>query len=121
MAVTVITPLYPGVRQTPYSAYFVCAGDDATAPGTLGRTAVLAGCPEGPLKTLLTRTADWTVFNLGNANCGLIHCRVSTLGSNGLISTSARFLWTATGLKAAVAPVSGALLVEIRLSQTERL
>jgi hypothetical protein len=123
MAITQIGSVYPPNQQTPYSAYFVAVGDDASDPGTLNRAGVLAGCQNGPLKELLTRTSDWTVFNLGGVLCGAVNCRLSSLGgTGGLTATEARFLFTATGLKAAVEDVgaSTSLCVEIRLSQTER-
>ena len=120
MAVTTIVPMYPAVQQSPYSALMACYGDDATSPGTLARALVLAGVQSGPLKELLTRTADWTVFNLGGTKCGEVHCRVAPLLGGGLVSQQARFWWEATGLKAAVAINNGSLLVEIRLSQSER-
>jgi len=31
---------------------------------TVSRSTVLAACAEGPLKALLTRTVNWTVFNM---------------------------------------------------------
>jgi hypothetical protein len=123
MAITTITPSYPGNvhSATPYSAVFVLAGNDNADPGTLNSTQVLAGCMPGPLKEFLQRHADWTVLNLGGTLCGVVHCR--TVGATGRDPQAIRLVWLTAGMKAAVdgGMVTAVVVTfEIRLSQSER-
>jgi hypothetical protein len=120
MAITQIIAIVPGIQLTPYSTYFLVVGDDAADPGTLPRADVLNGCSPGPLKEVLTRTADWTVFNLNGSKCGAINCRVYQYDRR---TENTRFLFEANGLKASVGnslSESLTIILELRLSQTER-
>lgn len=122
MAATTITAAYPTSTTlvSPFSATFFCAGNDETSAGTLNRAGVLAGCVAGPLKALLASTPDWTVFNLGGAQCGQVHVRNVNVGGPTPVSVASlvNIVWVANGLKAAVA--TGDFPIEVRLTHTLR-
>jgi hypothetical protein len=84
------------------------------------RAAVLAACAPGPLKELLTRTADWTVFNLGSAGARLIQVRevLHRSSETGGIYIDGEILFQAAALKC---DCNGTCQFEIRLQHTERL
>lgn len=98
-----------------HSLIITTSGDGGAVSAT--RADVLAACAEGPLKTLLTRTADWTVFNLSQAACGAIHVREIVQRQGGADAEVFEFFWTATGIKA---DCDSVLQLEIRLSHTSR-
>jgi len=52
--------------RTPYSAVLQASNDGTpAAPFAYTRTNLLAALLPGPLRALLTKTADWSVFNAG--------------------------------------------------------
>lgn len=106
--------------SSPHSFQLYLMGTGGAATKT--RAEILANCAEGPLKALLARTPDWTVFNLGDVACNALHAREvinrsvndPTPAAAGLVE----FLWTSTGIKA---DCSGTRQLDIRLSHTSRL
>jgi hypothetical protein len=74
------------------------------------RADVLAACASGPLKEMLTRTGDWTQFNLTQAKNGMISVREVVESGTISGSTLLQFTWTAAGIAQ----------LEIRLSHTSR-
>jgi hypothetical protein len=94
-----------------------------TIAGTLGntdtaRSDVLAACAEGPLKDLLTHTADWTVFNLSQPKNGMVVVReVMNRAAGGPEASTFLFTWLATGFRVSC---SATIQLEIRLSHSSR-
>jgi hypothetical protein len=95
---------------------------EGDAPNTKTRAEVLAAAATGPLKELLTRTPNWTVFNLGGTQDVIIVRQIMNRSNPGL-PHRARFVWEATGIKGEVLAtfVTAALQIEIRLNHTSRL
>jgi hypothetical protein len=91
----------------------------AGAADVLPRANVLAACAAGPLKALLTRITDWTVFNLGAPLCKAIHIREVINRSSGVEASTSEFLWLATSVKFCC-DANTDLQIEIRLSHTIR-
>jgi hypothetical protein len=121
MAATIITALSTPLpaADAPYTFSYLASGDDSSSPGVYYP---LSDSIRGPLYDLLARTPDWTVFNLGGTKCGWIHVRSrmanSTLANAALVVLQ----WTANAIQAAVQGPAGmgAIIFEIRLSQSER-
>lgn len=83
------------------------------------------GTHGGPLLTLLQRTSDWTVFNLGNAQSDRIHVRELVDRSLGGEPATFEFFWEAGGFKVLASNVAGAPAtavsqIEIRFQHSER-
>lgn len=106
------------LAHTPHGLVLNLIGTGGVA--TQSRTIILGMCAAGPLRELLARTLDWTVFNLGGTLCGKVHVReiVDRAGGAGTGESSpTEFFWTANGVKA---DCVGTCQIEIRLQHTER-
>jgi uncharacterized protein YaiE (UPF0345 family) len=104
--------------QSPFSLVGVVASADGVA-GTALRAAVLAACAEGPLKTALSRVADWSAFNAGQSLCHAIHVREVVERSSTPEPASLEWFWTATGIKFNCT-AAATFQFEIRLVGSER-
>lgn len=92
-------------------------GDLAVAAATIYTSFSALGIHGGPLLALLRKTPDWTVFNLGNAQCDLVQVREIINRASGVAPTTFKFFWTAQGFNTDCA---GTCQVEIRLQHSER-
>jgi hypothetical protein len=126
--VTLSTPTL--AADAPYTFSLLATGDDATDPGVF--LPLLSNIPFGPLYELLARTSDWAAaFNLGGTQCGRIHVRSRMANSTLVNASEVNLQWTNNaipgGPNAITAGVEGpaggmgAIIFEIRLSQSERL
>lgn len=105
--------------STPHSVIISMTSADGM-PGTITRVDLLAALAAGPLKELLTRTADWTVFNLAQAGARRIHVREVVERTATAESQASEIWWTATGMTVQAA-VGAYMQFEIRLQHSERL
>jgi hypothetical protein len=105
------------LSNSPHSLTLRLTGDGVAATPT--RAAILAECAEGPLKTLLSRVADWSEFNLGGPRGDEIHVR------NGMCCTvdagvpGRAFVFTALGATVN-ASNGGNANIEILMQHSER-
>jgi hypothetical protein len=103
------------------SPYALTARIDGTGGASILRGTVLAACVNGPLKALLTKTVDWTVFNLNGAACAQVHVRELINRSSGIGANpeTVEFFWEADGFKAD-ATAAGVQQLEIRCQHSSR-
>jgi hypothetical protein len=104
--------------NSPYTLTALISSDTGVAV-SIARAAVLAAASAGPLKALLTRTADWTVFNAGGTHYAEIHVRELINRDSDRQAETLEVFWEATGLKINC-DSGGTEQVEIRLQHTER-
>jgi hypothetical protein len=103
---------------SPHSLTALITSDDGT-PVSVARATVLAACSEGPLKALLTRVTDWTVFNSAGARCADVVVRELINRGAGAQAETLEVLWEAAALKC---DCDANLFeqIEIRLPHSER-
>jgi hypothetical protein len=106
------------ITSSPHTLTGIVTSDNGVAL-SVARATVLAACAEGPLKALLTRTPNWTVFNLGGAQYTDVHVRELINRGAGPQADLAEFFWEATGIKCNVS-VSMFQQFEIRAQHSER-
>ena len=105
---------------SPHEIAFTAAGNGgniAVAAATIYTAFSNLGISGGPLLALLRKTPDWTVFNLGGAQCDLVQVRELINRAAGGEATLFKFFWTAQGFEA---DCTGTCQVEIRLQHSER-
>jgi hypothetical protein len=93
---------------------------DAGVAASLPRTDVLAACVEGPLKALLTKVVNWTVFNLNGPACERIHVRTLINRNGGPEPTLLEIYWEAAALKFNCDAGTSMPQIEIRLQHSSR-
>jgi hypothetical protein len=102
------------------SAHSLVLNITGTGGASKTRDQALNACHDGPLKALLTRTANWTVFMSGGTSCDKIAVREIVNHTAGLgVSSSLQFRWDATGITAD-GVASGMTQIEIRLPHSSR-
>jgi hypothetical protein len=104
---------------TPHSIEIILTGAGAGGAATIPRATLLGQCASGPLKEVLTRATDWTVFNLGSARCGEVHVR-SIIDRAGGVNTGVvgvTIYWDADAINVECAETQQ---FEIRLQHSER-
>jgi hypothetical protein len=109
--------------SSPHSVVLEITGDGLGGSTAIARADILLACAEGPLKALLTRTTDWTVFNLGAVGARKLRVREVVDRAQDLVTfrgtcSALNVWWTADTLKVLA---NGECQMDIRLQQSERL